>query len=72
VLGLRFLDVQVADRRVLVVENRLDGPVAHQAATDSFPTGYDWAMSADGVALAAGAVAALTGLRVGRPEPAVS
>jgi hypothetical protein len=29
-------------------------------------------MSADGVALAAGAVAALTGLRVGRPEPAVS
>jgi MFS transporter, DHA2 family, methylenomycin A resistance protein len=44
------------------------GAAAQRAAAESFLTGYQWAMSAGGVALAAAGVIALAGLRSRRAE----
>jgi hypothetical protein len=41
----------------------LNNPAAQHAATDAFLTGYHWAMTAGGLALAAAGITAFVGLR---------
>jgi hypothetical protein len=58
----RDLGQQVAGGQTSQIVSRL-GPVAQEPATDSFVTGYHWAMAAGSVALFAAGTTALIGLR---------